>query len=153
MRRRNRILKYFVLSLFVVGVGVGCGQKEETVELTPSFEEGSTTVVELGAPTASESSNMTVVSASAPLSTSPAPSTFSTVTPLPQDSLQRARTIQLALKEAGYYGGNIDGKAGPLTQKAVEDFQTAKGLKADGKVGPMTWAELGKYLPQETSSQ
>ncbi len=138
MRRRECMLGYFVLSFFVLGSVIGCGQKEEAVELTPSFEESSTTVVELGAPTTPEISNVTVVS---------------TVTPLPQDPLQKARTIQLALKEAGYFGGNIDGKAGPLTQKAVEDFQTAKGLKADGKVGPMTWAELGKYLPQERSSQ
>jgi peptidoglycan hydrolase-like protein with peptidoglycan-binding domain len=54
--------------------------------------------------------------------------------------------IQTALKNAGYYTGAIDGKAGPMTKKAALEFQKAVGLEADGKVGPKTWAELSKYL-------
>jgi peptidoglycan hydrolase-like protein with peptidoglycan-binding domain len=54
--------------------------------------------------------------------------------------------IQTALKNAGYYAGKIDGKIGPMSKKAIEDFQKANGLTADGKVGPKTWAVLGKYL-------
>jgi len=56
--------------------------------------------------------------------------------------------IQTALKNAGVYAGNVDGKVGPLTKKAIEEFQQANGLKADGKVGPQTWGALGKYLNQ-----
>lgn len=66
---------------------------------------------------------------------------------IPQEN--RARDIQRALKNAGFYAGAIDGKIGPRTKRAIEDFQTAKGLKADGKVGPKTWAELEKYLIQQ----
>ena len=54
--------------------------------------------------------------------------------------------IQTALKNAGFYTGTVDGKIGPKTKKAVEEFQKANGLKADGKVGPKTWTLLGKYL-------
>lgn len=54
--------------------------------------------------------------------------------------------IQKALKAAGFYSGNIDGKKGPMTKKAVEDFQKANNLQADGKVGPKTWEVLGKFL-------
>lgn len=36
------------------------------------------------------------------------------------------------------------GYFGPLTLKAVKEFQTAKGLNADGVVGPLTRAELNK---------
>lgn len=63
-----------------------------------------------------------------------------------QDQDTRNKDIQKALKNAGFYAGSIDGKLGPKTKKAIEEFQTSKGLKADGKVGPKTWAELEKYL-------
>src|SRR2546423_10566764 len=51
-------------------------------------------------------------------------------------------------------GGSIkiDGKFGPGTQKAVQAFQTSKGLKADGIVGPKTWAALGGGAGAGTSS-
>ena len=54
--------------------------------------------------------------------------------------------IQTALKNAGFYTGDVDGKIGPMTKKAIEDFQKAKGLKVDGKVGPKTWEVLSAYL-------
>lgn len=61
----------------------------------------------------------------------------------------RSKDIQVALKNAGFYAGPIDGKIGPKSKKAIEDFQRSKGLKADGKVGPKTWGELEKYLIQQ----
>lgn len=57
--------------------------------------------------------------------------------------------IQTALKNAGYYTGAIDGKKGPMTKKAIENFQKANSLKADGKVGPKTWDALNKYLTNQ----
>ena len=56
------------------------------------------------------------------------------------------RDVQRALKNAGFYQGAIDGKRGPATQQAVEEFQRINGLKVDGKVGPQTWAKLRSYL-------
>ncbi len=53
--------------------------------------------------------------------------------------------IQAALKNAGFYTGQVDGKSGPMTKKAIEDFQKANNLKADGVVGLKTWALLGTY--------
>lgn len=54
--------------------------------------------------------------------------------------------IQKALKNAGYYKGSIDGKIGAKTREAITRFQKDNGLKADGKVGRMTWSELKPYL-------
>ena len=68
------------------------------------------------------------------------------IKPMALEREARNRDIQKALKAAGFYVGAIDGKIGPRTKRAVEEFQKAKGLKVDGKVGPKTWAELEKYL-------
>ena len=57
-----------------------------------------------------------------------------------------SREIQTALKNAGFYTGAVDGKIGPASKKAIEEFQKANGLTADSKVGPKTWAVLGPYL-------
>lgn len=57
-----------------------------------------------------------------------------------------AQEIQTALKNAGYYLGNIDGKIGPLTTEAIKDFQKANNLEIDAKVGPQTWKILRRYL-------
>jgi peptidoglycan hydrolase-like protein with peptidoglycan-binding domain len=57
-----------------------------------------------------------------------------------------AKEIQTALKNAGFYTGEADGKIGPKSKKAIEDFQKANNLQADGKVGSRTWALLGTYL-------
>ncbi len=54
--------------------------------------------------------------------------------------------IQKALKSAGYYQGNIDGKIGPNTIAAIAAFQKANNLKADSIVGAKTWEILKTYL-------
>lgn len=54
--------------------------------------------------------------------------------------------VQTALKNANFYAGQVDGKVGPKTKQAIEDFQKANNLEADGKVGPKTWALLSAHL-------
>lgn len=54
--------------------------------------------------------------------------------------------VQSALKNAGYYSGNIDGKIGNNSQKAIKSFQEDHDLKADGIVGQKTWLEMKRYL-------
>lgn len=68
--------------------------------------------------------------------------------PVTQEKQDRNKEIQKALKAAGFYSGTVDGKIGPRTKQSIVEFQKAKGLKADGKVGSKTWAELEKYLVQ-----
>ena len=54
--------------------------------------------------------------------------------------------IQKALKGAGYYHGNVDGKIGPGTEAAIRAFQKDNGLEADGLCGQMTWQKLKGFL-------
>ena len=53
------------------------------------------------------------------------------------------KTLQQALANAGFSPGAADGQFGPKTAAAVKAFQSAKGLVADGVVGPKTWNKLG----------
>ena len=55
------------------------------------------------------------------------------------------REIQQALKNAGFYQGEVDGKMGPLTREAITEFQRVHGLTDDGVVGRKTWSKLSAY--------
>ncbi len=59
------------------------------------------------------------------------------------------KQVQLALVNAGYYQGTIDGKIGRKTILAIKAFQKANNLSADGKIGKRTWALLKEYLEKK----
>ena len=50
--------------------------------------------------------------------------------------------VQYLLQNRGFYKAKVDGVFGSATEAAVRNFQRAKGLKADGIVGPQTWPYL-----------
>ena len=52
--------------------------------------------------------------------------------------------LQVALRAHGFYGGAIDGVAGPHTARGVRAFQRSHGLRADGLAGPRTRRALGR---------
>ncbi|MCM8795341.1 MAG: peptidoglycan-binding protein [Candidatus Omnitrophica bacterium] len=56
------------------------------------------------------------------------------------------RQIQIALRNAGFDPGEIDGKMGRQTRNAIMAFQRANNLVVDGKVGKATWNLLKEYL-------
>jgi hypothetical protein len=55
---------------------------------------------------------------------------------------EAVRTLQRLLTELGF-ASSVDGQFGPNTEATVMRFQESRGLGADGKVGPATWAKLG----------
>ena len=58
------------------------------------------------------------------------------------DTGTAVRNLQQALKNKGYYSGSVDGKYGAATTAAVVAFQSAQGLRVDGKAGPATQRAL-----------
>jgi peptidoglycan hydrolase-like protein with peptidoglycan-binding domain len=52
------------------------------------------------------------------------------------------KQLQSALKDLGYDVGAVDGKFGAQTERAVKNFQKARGIAADGVVGDITWLNI-----------
>lgn len=44
------------------------------------------------------------------------------------------RSIQTNLKKLGFYGGSIDGITGPMTRKAISEFQSTYGYPVDTRI-------------------
>lgn len=134
-----------VTAAVLVAFTAGCGKKEAPIQ-----EEAALSMDALTAPVAEPAAAEPAAPQAAAAET---PAVSGSLEPLPPAGPYKpaVEEIQTALKNAGYYAGSIDGKAGPKTKKAIGDFQTANSLKADGKVGPKTWAVLSKYLKSSTA--
>ena len=146
---KKGLMAMFLITLMIVPIAIfGCKGKVEKeaeaprTEPTVSVEEAVVTQ----APVTESAPSQTVAQETIP-PTAAVPQAQETKT-APEDKLGRNKDIQTALKAAGFYTGNIDGKMGPRTKRAIVEFQKAKGLKADGRVGPKTWTEIEKYLKQ-----
>lgn len=91
------------------------------------------------------------------VTTTPAPTATAKPTPVPTiditpnpeyktiqmgDNGDRVTELQTKLAEYGYYTGEIDGRFGNQTRRAVESFQYQHGLSADGIAGRRTLTVL-----------
>lgn len=128
---------YCLILVLIAGV-IGCSKKDERSQQEDSSMLALSTL-------ANQSEDVNVTSEK---SSKIAQQTNAELLPLPPEGPYKpsAFQIQRALKNAGYYTGKIDGKIGPLTRKAIEDFQKVNNLQVDGKVGPKTWKLLAPYL-------
>jgi hypothetical protein len=85
--------------------------------------------------------------ATTPATTQTSPAPAAPTAPLkPGDTGASVKALQRALARLGFGAGAIDGQYGPSTTKAVASFQRARGLTADGVVGPKTLAALTAAL-------
>jgi len=145
------LMEVFVVALMVVPLAVvGCKNKVDkegqmaNVETTEAFvpvEDVVVTQTPVTDPVQMQVMNQETIPPTAAVPSMAGPAKIAS-----QNRLTKNKDIQTALKAANFYTGDIDGKMGPKTKKAIVEFQNAKGLKADGKVGSKTWAELEKYL-------
>jgi len=140
----------FIVALMVVPLAVvGCKSKVDKeyemvdVEMTEAFVPMEDIIVTQSLVTEPAQTQIVVQETIPP--TAAVPSVIEPSKVASQSKLSRNKEIQIILKAANFYDGNIDGKMGPKTRKAIIQFQRAKGLKPDGKVGSKTWAELEKY--------
>lgn len=62
-------------------------------------------------------------------------------------------TLQTKLKSKGYFSATATGYFGAVTKSAVISFQRAKGLTADGVVGPKTFSALNATSTVSRSSE
>jgi len=66
------------------------------------------------------------------------------------DKSDAVEKLQKTLKNLGYYSGSVDGSYGAGTKAAVEAYQKANKLRADGVAGPQTQRAL--YGTNSTST-
>ena len=65
----------------------------------------------------------------------------------PPEGIHSAATLQTLLNKLGTTPALVvDGNFGRNTRRAVQAFQTANGLTADGLAGPLTWAAIETKL-------
>lgn len=136
----KKLLSFGVVVLVLVALS-GCGKKQEMEELQPITMESLSTV---GSPS---QATPDIRGSETKILTTSVVAPAKEMLPLPPQGPYKPTgiEIQTVLKNAGFYTGNIDGKIGPKSKRAIEDFQKANGLKADGKVGPKTWEAMSKY--------
>lgn len=65
---------------------------------------------------------------------------------LVKDGSVQTVAVQQALINAGFKVGRADGVMGPVTKKALVDFQKANGLRGDAVIGLQTMTLLAQYL-------
>jgi peptidoglycan hydrolase-like protein with peptidoglycan-binding domain len=130
----------------------GCKRKEVESPLKSQLPDSSPTLTvtaDEGAAPIQKGEKIEAVSTETEVNKEVSASQETTVTDI---TTPTSEEIQTALKNAGYYTGDIDGKIGPKSKQAIIDFQKDNDLETDGKVGPKTWSKLKEYLTSQKQS-
>jgi membrane-bound lytic murein transglycosylase B len=57
-------------------------------------------------------------------------------------NISERKAIQQALIDLGFYQGEVDGRIGPISQRAYAQFQASRGEVADGFITKASYEEL-----------
>ena len=139
---------FIIMILMLAGLSFGCGKKQQSLEEMQQPMSMETLVTMSTSSSAPVEQKMAQPQSGSTSVLGPASESSAKLDPLPPAGPYKptAFEIQTALQNANFYTGSIDGKIGPVSKKAIVEFQKANNLVADGKVGPKTWSVLGKYL-------
>jgi peptidoglycan hydrolase-like protein with peptidoglycan-binding domain len=141
MRKKRIIL--MVLLAFAVSLS-GCATAHKQKDMEMQGLRNQITVLEAQIQSKDEEINsLTDALNKAEQEKAPAKARVAKIKVIPEvKSRPNIRQIQIALKNAGYAPGTIDGKMGRQTKDAIRAFQRANNLPVDGKIGKKTWALL-----------
>jgi hypothetical protein len=114
-----------VVVIVVAWLSFSGGSSTPTPAATPTTTQIATTPI---TPTTTQAAAPTIPVPAAPLK--------------PGDTGAPVKQLQRALSQLGYTVGTVDGDYGTTTKTAVEQFQTASNLTADGVFGPATRTAL-----------
>lgn len=148
MTKAVRLTLFFVLA-GVVFIGYGCAPKKKTQKQISALEAQVGVLTEEVSrldQSLQESRGASAQGGESQAGARSAASAKGGIYRTPSGFELPSHNIQAALKNAGYYQGNIDGKIGTATKEAVKAFQKDNGLEADGVVGRRTWDKLKPYL-------
>jgi len=147
----SKIFTSVALLVFIIGLS-GCATSRKQNDLEAQGLKNQISVMETQLQTKDEE----IAALKESLSKTSEPQTISEKTDTAEDAHKKVisnvndhpthKQIQIALKNAGYYEGAINGKLGKKTRQAVKEFQKANNLTADGHVGPKTWSLLKEHL-------
>jgi len=132
----------------LAGLAEGAGSAQTAVEIIPV--PAATTVAEEAALEAGAGPGVEVEMSLAAVEETG--EEVASVIPPVNEELPFEEKVQIALANAQFYQGDIDGRVGPKTREAIRSFQRVHGLKVDGMAGRRTWAKLKEYYYPEPDS-
>ncbi len=146
--KKNLIIGIIIVIAVVVAISIIANRQKAMQSEEIPFQEGIVVEDKASQPAVSQEVTPSTVPAqpSAPAVEATPAASETLVPPTPME-------IQQALKNAGFYQSDVDGKIGPKTRQAIKEFQEKNGLKTDGVVGPRTWRELKKYLAAPAAAE